>query len=103
MENTDFLEQLIIKADPDIDDAGLEMMVSDAEPVLQERVFTKIIVELDENQRVELNKITNQNKWIDGKVYEFLFNQIPNYEDFIEWVYKEFENMYLSDYKHFSK
>ena len=30
MENRDFLEQMILKIDPEIDDAGLEMMVSDA-------------------------------------------------------------------------
>ena len=103
MENTNFLEQLIIKADPSIDDAWLDMMVSDAKPVLQERVFTKIIVTLDENKRVELNKITDENKWIEGKVYEFLSENIDNYENFIANVYDEFEDMYIKEYKHFSK
>ncbi len=35
MKNQDFLEQLILKLNPDIDDAGLEMLVADAEPVLE--------------------------------------------------------------------
>ena len=35
--------QDILKANPDLDDAGIEMMISDAKPVLQERVFTNII------------------------------------------------------------
>ena len=103
MNNTNFLEQLIIKAVPNIDDAWLEMMVWDAKPVLEERVFTKIIVALDENKRAELNQITDKNKWIDGKVYEFLSNNIDNYEDFIANVYNEFEEMYLKEHQFFSK
>jgi hypothetical protein len=34
------------------------MMVSDAKPVLEERVFTNIIVKLDEKGRKELAKIS---------------------------------------------
>jgi hypothetical protein len=62
MDNKKFLEQVIIKVDSDLDDAGIEMLVSDAEPVLQERIFTKIISILNEDQRVELAKITDQNQ-----------------------------------------
>jgi hypothetical protein len=63
MNNKDFLEQLILKVNPDLDDAGLEMMVSDAEPVLEEWVFTNIISTLNESQRAELIKLTDNKEY----------------------------------------
>jgi hypothetical protein len=63
MNNKDFLEQLILKVNPDLDDAGLEMMVSDAEPVLEEWVFTNIVSTLNESQRAELIKLTDNKEY----------------------------------------
>ncbi|MBQ7616923.1 hypothetical protein IJS64_02845 [bacterium] len=63
MNNKNFLEQLILKVNPDLDDAGLEMMVSDAEPVLEEWVFTNIISTLNESQREELIKLTDNKEY----------------------------------------
>lgn len=103
MNNKNFLEQVIIKSDPNIDDAGLEMMVADAEPVLQEWIMTNIVSMLSSNQASELTIITEQNRWINGKVYEYLSKQILDYEDYLEKIYKDFEDMYLKEYKHFSK
>ncbi|MBQ5945515.1 hypothetical protein IJL65_03890 [bacterium] len=57
------MEQLILKVNPDLDDAGLEMMVSDAEPVLEEWVFTNIISTLNESQREELIKLTDNKEY----------------------------------------
>jgi hypothetical protein len=49
MIDTDtFIEQLIIKAIPDIDDDGLDMMIEDTKPVLYDRVMTHIVKEIDE-------------------------------------------------------
>ena len=62
MKNEDFLEQLVLKANPDLDDAGIEMLVADAEPVLEERVFTNIIKKLSPEQRKQLIAITDDNK-----------------------------------------
>jgi len=101
MKNENFLEQLILKADPDIDDVWLEMMVSDAKPVLEERVFTNIIVKLDEKGRKELVKISWKDKILDWEIYNFLSKNISWYEWFIQWVYEKFENMYKSNYKFF--
>ena len=103
MNNKDFLEQLILKVNPDLDDAGLEMMVSDAEPVLEEWVFTNIISTLNESQRAELIKITDNKEYKSWKAYEFLSTVIPHYEDFIKKVYEDFEKMYKENVKAFSK
>jgi hypothetical protein len=49
MIDTDtFIEQLLIKAIPDIDDEGLDMMIEDTKPVLYDRVMTHIIEKIDE-------------------------------------------------------
>ena len=103
MKNENFLEQLILKANPDLDDAGIEMLVADAEPVLQERVFTNIIKKLSPERRKELIAITDNEQYISWKAYEFLVKAIPDYEHFIENVYNEFEKMYLENYKRYSK
>ena len=39
----------------------------------------------------------------DKMIYDYLNKTIPNYDEFIQKVYQEFENMYLKGYKHFSK
>ena len=103
MKNEDFLEQLILKANPDLDDAGIEMMVSDAKLVLQERVFTSIIAKLNPEQRNELTKLTEDKNYISWKAYEYLSSVIPNYEEFIGKIYDDFEKMYLENFKEFSK
>lgn len=103
MQNEDFLEQLIFKANPDLDDAGIEMMISDAKPVLQERVFTNIIAKLNPEQRNELTKLTEDKNYISWNAYEYLCSVIPDYERFIQKVYDDFEKMYLENFKEFSK
>ena len=102
MTNENFLEQLILKANPDLDDAGVEMLVADAEPVLEERVFTNIIKRLSPDQRKQLIAITDDKQYKSWKAYEFLVKAIPNYEAFIQDVYEKFEKMYLENFKHFS-
>jgi hypothetical protein len=64
MKNEDFLEQLILKANPDLDDIGIDMLVADAEPVLEEWVFTNIIKKLSPEQRKQLISITDDNQYM---------------------------------------
>ena len=103
MKNQDFLEQLILKLNPDIDDAGLEMLVADAEPVLEEWVFTNIIAKLDSNQRNEIVKVSEKNNYTEWETYKYLSKVIPNYENFIKEVYENFEKMYKTNFNEFKK
>ncbi|MEI6118629.1 MAG: hypothetical protein WCP92_05395 [bacterium] len=49
MIDTDiFIEQMIIKVVPEIDDEGLEMMIEETKPVLYDRVMTHIVGKIDE-------------------------------------------------------
>jgi len=103
MQNENFLEQLILKANPDLDDTGIEMMVSDAKPVLQERVFTNIMAKLNPDQRKHLINLTENKNYVSWETYNYLCSVIPNYEQFIQKVYDDFEKMYLENFKEFSK
>jgi hypothetical protein len=48
MIDTDaFIEGVIIKAVPDIDEQGLEMMIEETKPVLYDRVMTHIVGKID--------------------------------------------------------
>jgi len=49
-DREEFIEQLLIKANPDIDDNGLDMLIEDVEPVLIDRIMTNIISKLTEEQ-----------------------------------------------------
>ncbi len=99
MENEDFLEQLILKANPDLDDAGVEMLIADAEPVLEDWVFTNILKDLSPDQREQLIDITDDKNYKSWKAYEFLTKAIPDYENYIKNVYDKFEKMYLEIFK----
>ena len=60
MIDTDtFIEQMIIKAVPDIDDDGLDMMIEDIKPVLYDRVMTHIVGKMDtlDRQKKQWNEV----------------------------------------------
>ena len=103
MKNEDFLEQLILKANPDLDDAGVEMLVWDAVPVLQDRVFTNILAKLTPDQRNHFTNVIDSKDYNSWQAYKYLCSVIPNYENFIWKVYDDFEKMYLKNFKEFWK
>lgn len=145
MIDTDtFIEQMLIKAMPEIDDEGLDMMIEDTKPVLYDRVMTHIVGQIDtlDHKKNEWNEVfldargipttwevasTNEVKWLQSSkavVYEkdgqwfldileekgvtpeaadYLKAKIPNFPDFLEKVYDDFETMYLKEFKNFEK
>ena len=51
IDTDEFIEQLIIKAIPDVDEQELEIMKEETEPVLYDRVITHIIDQVPEKER----------------------------------------------------
>jgi len=103
MIDTDtYLEQLLIKAMPEIDDDGLDMMIEDTKPVLYDRVMTHIIEKIDEKDGQWFLDILEK-QWVTPEVAEYLKTKIPNFSEFLEKVYNDFETMYLKEFKHFTK
>ena len=103
MKNEDFVTQLILKADPDIDEVWLELLIWDVKQSLEEWVYTNILSKLNGSQRDEFiwkTMIDSYNEW---DIYKYLSLVIPDYENFIWQVYDKFEKMYLNEFKYFSK
>lgn len=96
--NETFIEQLIIKSDPDIDDEALGMFVEDIRPVLYDWVTTHLANKLNDEQMLELADILEESP-TSTKVFEYLSDIIPDYEKFMESVYDDFEELYLNEYE----
>jgi hypothetical protein len=97
-DNEAFIEQLIIKAMPDIDDTGIDMLKDDIEPMIFDWVMTNIASKMDDKQAEEFMALV-QKKAPEKDIYAYLSKIIPNYEKFMESVYDEFETMYLQEFK----
>jgi len=103
MIDTDtFIEELIIKAMPDADKQELEMMVEETKPVLYDRVMTHIVGKIDEKDGQWFLDIL-ENTWVTPEVADYLKDKIPNFPEFLEKVYNDFETMYLKEFKWFEK
>lgn len=103
MIDTDtFIEQMLIKAVPEIDDEGLDMMIEDTKPVLYDRVMTHIIEKIDEKDGQWFLE-TIETKGVTPEVTEYLKSKIKNFPKFLEKIYDDFETMYLKEFKNFEK
>jgi len=97
-DNDAFIEQLIIKAMPDTDDSGIDMLKDEIEPMVFDRVMTNIASKMTDDQAEGFMELV-QKKAPEEEIYGYLNKIIPNYEKFIESVYDEFERMYLKEFQ----
>ncbi len=97
-----FIEQMLIKVMPEIDDEGLDMMIEDTKPVIYDRVMTHIVDKIDEKDGQWFLDILEK-KGVTPEVADYLKTKIPNFPDFLEKVYDDFETMYLKEFKNFEK
>jgi len=103
MIDTDiFIEELIIKAIPEIEKEELWTMIEDTKPVLYDRVMSHIVKEIDEKDWEKFFDMI-ETKWITQEVADYLKSKIPNFPKFLEKVYEDFEIMYLKEIKDFDE
>ena len=103
MIDTDiFIEQMIIKVVPEIDEEGLDMMIEETKPVLYDRVMTHIVGKIDEKDGQWFLDILEKD-WVTAEVADYLKSKIENFPEFLEKVYDDFETMYLKEFKSFEK
>ncbi|MCX6822811.1 MAG: hypothetical protein NTX91_02320 [candidate division SR1 bacterium] len=100
--NQAFIEQLLFKAMPDIDDAALEMMSDEVEPVLYDWVVTHLATKFNDEQMGTFADLIEKKSSYE-EMYKFLEEAIPGYEEFIAKVYDDFEAKYLEDFAYFHK
>ena len=103
MIDTDaFIEQLIMKAVPDIDEQWLETMIEETQPVLYDRIMTHIASQIHEKDGQAFLDILEK-QWVTPEVADYLKDKIPNFQDFLKKTYDNFETMYLKEFKKFEK
>ena len=94
-----FIETLLIKAYPDIEDSALDLLIEDVRPVLYDRVMTNLVQKMPEDKLQEFLDITKKD-YSDKELQSFLQKTIKDYDSFIDKVYKDFEDMYLEEQKY---
>lgn len=98
MFSTDaFIDQLLLKAMPDIDDDALDLMKQDVESVLFDRVMTNLLSKLPEDKVQWFVDLIKKNS-SESEIQKYINESIPEYEDFIIKVYADFENNYLKNF-----
>lgn len=102
IDTDDFIEKLIIKAIPDIDDKGLEMMIEETKPVLYDRVMTHITKQINEKDWEKFFDMVEK-QWVTAEVADYLKKKIKNFPEFLEKTYNDFETMYLKEFKNFEE
>jgi thymidylate synthase ThyX len=98
-EDDMFIETLLIKAYPDIEDSALDLLIEDVRPVLYDRVMTNLVQKMPEDKLQEFLDITKKD-YSDQELQSFLQKTIKDYDGFIDKVYKDFEDMYLEEQKY---
>lgn len=100
IDTDEFIEQLIMKAAPDIDEQSLETMIEETQPVLYDRIMTHITSQIDEKDGQKFLDILEK-EGVTPEVADYLKSKIPNFQDFLKKTYDEFETMYLKEFKNF--
>ena len=96
--NERFIEQLLLKSMPNMDDEAINLMIEDVKPVLEDWVFTHIVANLLDDELLEFTQLLDKkNK---QEIQNYLDKKIPNYEQFIEKTYMDFEKMYIKEFQH---
>ena len=103
MMNTDeFIEQIIMTAIPDIDEKELEMMVEETQPILYDRVISRITDKIDPKDGQKILDILEA-EGITPEVTKYLEAKIPDLSKFLKNIYNDFETTYLKQFKSFEK
>ena len=84
----DFIYNLLIEAgySPDKDD--FESLKEEMEPLLMDKIISRVFEELSNDQRKEIMKLFDAKK--EAEALEKIEKMIPDYDNFLEEVFQEF-------------
>lgn len=102
LNQEDFIESILIKAMPDIEDSTLDLMIEDVIPVLEDRILTNIATKLTDIQLQKFTALLKEKK-ADKELSDFLSKNVADYEDYMTKLYTDFETMYLKEFKNYNK
>jgi Mg/Co/Ni transporter MgtE len=68
------------------------MLKAELEPVLMDRIITRVFEELNDTQRKEVMKLFDEKK--EAEALTKIEKMIPNYDDFLANIFEEFQEEY---------
>ena len=89
----DFIYNLLIEAgySPDKDD--FDSLKEEIEPLLMDKIISRVFEELSNDQRREIMKLFDAKK--EAEALSKVEKMIPDYDNFLEEVFEEFAQEYL--------
>jgi len=89
----DFIYNLLIEAgySPDKDD--FDSLKEEIEPLLMDKIVSRVFEELSNDQRREIMKLFDAKK--EAEALSKVEKMIPDYDNFLEEVFEEFAQEYL--------
>lgn len=92
---TEFITDLLIQTGFPTEEH--EEIIKEIEPVLMDRIITKLVAKMTPTQRNEADALLEAD---DGDGFHALCQKaIPNYDEYFASILKEFEEEYLNEFK----
>ena len=97
LQEEDFIYNLLLEAgySPDKDD--FDALKEEIEPLLMDKIFSRVFEELSNEQRKEIMKLFDAKK--EAEALRKIEKMIPDYDNFLEEVFQEFAEEYLRTVK----
>ena len=97
LEDEDFIYNLLLEAgySPDKDD--FDVLKEEIEPLLMDKIISRVFEELSNDQRKEVMKLFDAKK--ESEALNRIVKMIPDYDNFLEEVFQEFAEEYLRTVK----
>ena len=97
LQEDDFIYNLLIEAGYSPENDDFEALKEEIEPLLMDKIFSRVFEELSNDQRKEIMRLFDAKKEAEalGKIEKM----IPDYDNFLEEVFQEFAEEYLRTVK----
>ena len=97
LQDEDFIYNLLLEAgySPDKDD--FDVLKEEIEPLLMDKIISRVFEELSNEQRKEVMKLIDAKK--EAEALHRIEKMIPDYDNFLEEVFQEFAEEYLRTVK----
>ena len=93
----DFIYNLLIEAWYSQESDDFESLKEEIEPLLMDKIISRVFEELSNDQRKEIMKLFDAKK--EAEALEKIEKMIPDYDNFLEEVFQEFAEEYLRTVK----
>lgn len=93
----DFIYNLLIEAEYSPEKDDFEGLKEEIEPLLMDKIISRVFEELSNDQRKEIMKLFDAKK--EAEALSKVEKMIPDYDNFLEEVFQEFAEEYLRTVK----